>query len=175
MRQSAGMCPLGSAVILLLVALLAGCAGLGERRDSPAEIIDPGGEAVEPGGATVEPGGATVGPGGQGASGTGPVNADPAHAGDAPPRQTTGGNPADSARSGLVAQALAARVSGNSSRAIALLERAQRIDPDNGRLYLELARTHYAAGNAAQGRATAERGLLYCRHTECAELRALMP
>ncbi|MFN2287639.1 MAG: tetratricopeptide repeat protein [Chromatocurvus sp.] len=168
MRQFAGMCPAGSAVILLLVTMLAGCAGLGEGRDSPAEIVDPSGEVVEPGGEIVEPGG-------PGASGTGPVESDPAPAAGVPPRQTTGGTLADSARSSLVAQALAARASGNSSRAIALLERAQRIDPDNGRLYLELARTHYAAGNAAQGRATAERGLLYCQHTECAELRALMP
>lgn len=161
MRQFAGMCPVGSAVILLLATMLAGCTGLGERRDSPAEIIDRGGEAVEAGGPR--------------APGAGSLKSDPAPAGDAPPRQTIGVTPADSARSSLVAEALAARAAGDSSRAIALLERAQRIDPDNGRLYLELARTHYAAGNAAQGRATAERGLLYCQHTECAELRALMP
>lgn len=160
MRQFAGMCQMGGVMILLLVTMLAGCAGPGERRDGPAEIIDPSGEAVEPDGPR--------------ASGTAPAEPDPASAAGVPQRQTTGGTPADSARSSLVVAALDARASGDSPRAIALLERAQRIDPDNGRLYLELARTHYEAGNAAQGRATAERGLLYCRHDECAELRALM-
>jgi hypothetical protein len=74
----------------------------------------------------------------------------------------------------LLARALAARGRGDYGAALALLERAQRIDPDSGELYLELARTHAAAGNGTQARAIAERGLLYCRGSECAALDALL-
>ncbi|MEQ8517083.1 MAG: tetratricopeptide repeat protein, partial [Chromatocurvus sp.] len=108
------------------------------------------------------------------AAGTGPGRSDPAPADPAPPRESKQEPPSGDARSSLMLAALRARSAGDSSRAIALLERAQRIDPDNGQLYLELARTHFAAGNTAQGRAMAERGLLYCRREECAALRALI-
>ena len=58
--------------------------------------------------------------------------------------------------------------------ALALLERAQRIDPESGEIYLQLARTHRARGDVDQARATAERGMLFCSGSaQCSALRAL--
>ena len=71
-------------------------------------------------------------------------------------------------------KATAARSRGDYEQALALLERAQRIDPDSGEIYLELARTYAAKGDDASARATAERGLLYCRDDECAQLKAFI-
>ena len=79
---------------------------------------------------------------------------------------------ASNAYGGLVDKATAARSRGDYEQALALLERAQRIDPDSGEIYLELARTYTAKGDDASARATAERGLLYCRDDECAQLKA---
>ena len=42
--------------------------------------------------------------------------------------------------------------------ALALLERAQRIDPDSAQIYLAMARTHEASGDGSQARATANAG-----------------
>ena len=62
---------------------------------------------------------------------------------------------------------------GDYEQALALLERAQRIDPNSADIYLALAETHRARGDATQARATAERGLLYCAsRTQCDALRA---
>lgn len=73
----------------------------------------------------------------------------------------------------LVKKAEQARARGDYEQALALLERAQRIDPESGEIYLQLAQTHRARGDMAQARATAERGLLYCvGKTECDALRA---
>jgi tetratricopeptide (TPR) repeat protein len=73
-----------------------------------------------------------------------------------------------------VQQAQQARARGDYEQALALLERAQRIDPESGEIYLELARTHQAKGDRAQARATAERGMLYCRGSaQCDALRSL--
>jgi len=75
---------------------------------------------------------------------------------------------------GLLGKARAASAQGDYDGAIALLERAQRIDPDSAELYLELARTYIAQGRTDQARATASRGTLYCRSAaECAALRDL--
>ncbi len=79
---------------------------------------------------------------------------------------------ASNAYGGLVEKASEARSRGDYEQALALLERAQRIDPDSGEIYLELARTYSAQGENAKARATAERGLLYCRGDECAQLKA---
>lgn len=81
---------------------------------------------------------------------------------------------ATNAYGGLVDKATAARSRGDYEQALALLERAQRIDPDSGEIYLELARTYAAKGDDASARATAERGLLYCRDDECAQLKAFI-
>ena len=67
-----------------------------------------------------------------------------------------------------------ARRAGDLAYAHELLVRAQRIDPRNGAVYLELARLHRARGEAEQARAMAERGLLYCRDRNCARLRAFL-
>ena len=84
--------------------------------------------------------------------------------------------PASSAASAPYAELLqragAAREAGDYEQALALLERAQRIDPDSADIYLALAETHRAGGNPEQARATAERGLLYCRGSaQCGALR----
>ncbi|AQA17005.1 hypothetical protein BST95_01025 [Halioglobus japonicus] len=62
----------------------------------------------------------------------------------------------------LIDRAVQARSSGDADRALGYLQRAQRIDPDDAEIYLELARTHAVLGNTAQAKAVAERGLLYC-------------
>ena len=73
----------------------------------------------------------------------------------APPTATAAWQP-------LLAKAEQATQRGDYEEALALLERAQRIEPNSGEVYLCMARTHYARGDSAQARATAERGLLYC-------------
>lgn len=81
--------------------------------------------------------------------------------------------PATGAHSGLLLKAKNARIQGDYDESLAYLQRAQRIDPDNAEIYLGMAQTHAAAGNSAQARATAERGLLYCSgSSQCAALRA---
>jgi hypothetical protein len=73
----------------------------------------------------------------------------------------------------LVKRAGDARIAGEYDQALALLERAQRIDPGSADIYLALAETHRARGDLSQARATAERGLLYCGSTaQCDALRA---
>jgi tetratricopeptide (TPR) repeat protein len=73
----------------------------------------------------------------------------------------------------LLAQAGQAAGRGDYEQALALLERAQRIDPDSAEVYLEMAKTHAARGDTVQARAVAERGLLYCSSaSQCAALRA---
>ncbi len=75
----------------------------------------------------------------------------------------------------LVEKAEQARLRGDIEQALALLERAQRIDPESAEIYLQLASTHQARGDMAQARATAERGMLFCRGAaECNALRAFL-
>jgi len=89
----------------------------------------------------------------------------------APPRPTTPS--ADAALQPLLAKAGQAAQRGDYEQALALLERAQRIGPDSAQVYLGMAQTHRARGDAAQARATAERGLLYCTtDAQCNALRA---
>ena len=74
----------------------------------------------------------------------------------------------------LLERAESARGRGEYQQALALLERAQRIEPGSARIYLDLALTHVARGDPQQAKATAERGMLYCSAaTECEALRAL--
>ncbi len=74
----------------------------------------------------------------------------------------------------LLARADQAARSGDYEQALALLERAQRIAPRSGEVYLQLARTHRARGDEEQAQAAAERGLLYCNgEAQCAALRSL--
>ncbi len=75
----------------------------------------------------------------------------------------------------LLARAETASSRGDYEQALALLERAQRIDPDNAAIYLDLARTHAARGDQRQAAAVAERGLLYCLdQVQCDALREFL-
>lgn len=125
--------------------LLTACASQPGNRQSPARISTPTGEAV---------GSATVAP-------------EPA---PAPTSVPTG----EKARGTLLAQAREAQDSGNGATAIALLERALRLDPTDGALYLELARAQAETGRMERARATAERGLLYCSGEDCRALQRLL-
>lgn len=79
-----------------------------------------------------------------------------------------------SAAAGLLDKAQAASAQGDYEQALALLERAQRIDPNSAQVYLQLARVYAAQGQTEKARDTASRGTLYCRdERECASLRAL--
>jgi Flp pilus assembly protein TadD len=80
----------------------------------------------------------------------------------------------DAAYAQLLERAGSARSRGEYQQALALLERAQRIEPASPRIYLDLAATHKARGDLQQAKAAAERGMLYCRvKSECDALRAL--
>ena len=77
--------------------------------------------------------------------------------------------------SALVVEAQEARAAGDYARSAALLERAQRLEPSEPVLYLELAKTYSLSGNETQAKAMAERGLLYCTRPElCARLRSYL-
>lgn len=90
----------------------------------------------------------------------------------APPPATDPGM--TSATAGLLNKANTASSQGDYEQALALLERAQRIDPNSAEVYLQLARVYAAQGHADKARDTASRGTLYCRdERECAALRAL--
>ena len=98
---------------------------------------------------------------------------DPAPQPPAPKPESPPPESATSANNALLARAEEARSEGDYDRALAYLERAQRIDPDDAGVYLALAQTHDAAGNSSQAKAVAERGLLYCQQQKlCDALRA---
>jgi tetratricopeptide (TPR) repeat protein len=81
--------------------------------------------------------------------------------------------PASAAYRPLLEKATRAREQGDYEQALALLERAQRIDADSAEIYLAMAQTHSERGDVGQARAVAERGLLYCRSSrQCDALRA---
>ena len=84
-----------------------------------------------------------------------------------PPQPSTSG-----AWQPLLQKAQQAAARGDYEQALALLERAQRIEPAAGVIYLEQAQVHQARGDMAQARSTAERGLLYCNSSQqCDALR----
>jgi len=97
----------------------------------------------------------------------------PPRAPQPPPPARPASPSASAAWQPLLAKAEQATQRGDYEQALALLERAQRIDPDSGEVYLSMAKTHQAKGDAVQARIMAERGLLYCT-TEalCNALRA---
>ena len=110
-----------------------------------------------------------------------PVDKAPPHTTVTPPPPATTPQPASRPREPsaskayqpLLAKADQAAGRGDYEQALALLERAQRIDPDSAEIYLAMARTHQASGDLSQASATAERGLLYCNgRAQCDALRA---
>jgi tetratricopeptide (TPR) repeat protein len=111
-----------------------------------------------------------------------PVEDEPTYAPVTPPATRTQTTPAppdpntSSAYAGLVDKADQASGRGDYEQALALLERAQRIDPDSGEIYLNLAKTYRAKGDETLAAATAERGLLYCQNrSQCDALRSYLP
>ncbi len=71
----------------------------------------------------------------------------------------------------LLEEARSLRREGDMAGCFARLERALRIAPQYAPVYLELARSHSAAGNDTRAVASAERGLLYCGGADCRALR----
>ena len=75
----------------------------------------------------------------------------------------------------LLDKASQASADGDYEQALALLERAQRIEPASAEIYVAMARTHRARGDTEQARAVAERGMLYCGGAQCDALRVFIP
>ena len=101
-----------------------------------------------------------------------PAAPGPAPAPEAPPARDPG---VAAAYKPLLEKAETAAARGDYEQALTLLERAQRIAPNNAEVYLAMARTHASSGDPARARATAERGLLYCRGgAACDELRSYL-
>jgi tetratricopeptide (TPR) repeat protein len=126
------------------ILLLAGCGTIGQSPGTgPAPIEGPGSTEVTEPETAVQP----VPP-------------------EAPPEPVT------SAVRNLMDRAESATGNGDFEQAIALLERAQRIDADSGEIYLALAKTYMAKGDVGMASAAAERGMLYCRGSlQCGALR----
>ena len=100
----------------------------------------------------------------------------PARVPEAPPPPQRSAPPAGAALQPLLVKAGQATERGDYDQALVLLERAQRIDPGSADVYLGMAQTLRARGDAQQARATAERGLLYClTDAQCNALRAYLP
>ncbi|MEE4299977.1 MAG: tetratricopeptide repeat protein [Pseudomonadales bacterium] len=114
---------------LALAALLAGCA-------------------ATPG--TTTPGGAGELP---------PPEAPPPDVPDAAPPQTEApARPAPSVSLALRTESARAAASGNTSRAMDLLERAIRIEPDRAELWFDLAELHLSQGDALGAGRLVEKG-----------------
>ncbi|MCB1688927.1 MAG: tetratricopeptide repeat protein [Halioglobus sp.] len=132
--------------VLLMMALLAACS----------TTTQPGGQPAPP---VAKPQAPVI------------VAPPPATEHQTPPRPAT--HSASAAWQPLLAKAELASERGDYEQALALLERAQRIDPDSAEVYLGIARTQLAKGDVGQARAMAERGLLYCSSDSvCSALRA---
>lgn len=133
-------------IVLLTLLFLSACSGLTRTGGEPAPVEDRPAETV---------------------------TAPPAPKTPPPETHRPASPSASSAWRPLLAEADQCVGRGDYERALALLERAQRIDPDSAEVYLGMARTHAARGDTAQARAVAERGLLYCSSTsQCEALRA---
>lgn len=159
MKASTGL------TLTLLVTMLSGCSVYGimpgsgpARPPAPSYPSYPSEPEPEPEPDTLPPD--------SGAPSSAPVVVPPE---SRSPEPDTGSSANDS----LVGRANAAVAEGNYERALALLERAQRIDPTDASIYLALARTYTAKGDTGRAKTTAERGLLYCRSSaQCDQLRA---
>jgi len=94
----------------------------------------------------------------------------PEPAPQSPPSGRTAQQPT-SASNSLIAQGRRARLDGDFERADGLLQRAQRVEPRNAAVYLELSRLYRDRGDPEAAAHVAERGLLYCYGATCEELR----
>lgn len=136
-----------SLLLATLLLALHGCTLLPEGRDAPAPVETRDGRPPAP---------------------DAPQPAPPAERAPAEPNAVQAYGP-------LLARAETATRAGDYDQALGLLERAQRIDPDSAEVYLHLARTYASQGRQDRARATAERGLLYCRsQRECDALREFL-
>ena len=131
---------------LAIALLLAACSGQPPRTDGSVPV-EKQPEYTEPG--------------------SEPTPASPA----SPSRESS----ASAAYQPLLDKANRASAEGDYEQALALLERAQRIEPDSADIYVAMARTHRASGDVGQARAVAERGMLYCGGAQCEALRAFIP
>ena len=129
---------------LIAALALAGCT-----LTRPAPFAPPPGVATSPGG-SAQPQPGTPAPG----SGE-VVPAPPERPSVPPPRQFRLG----AASGALVSQAHAQAASGDYGQAAATLERAQRIEPDNPLLWIELGGVRLAENNAAQADAMGRKAL----------------
>ena len=102
---------------------------------------------------------------------SGPQPAPPAevHKTSPPPAPVDRGT--ESASGLLIEDARAAREAGDYADAAVLLQRAQRIDSRDARIYLEYAKLYMVQGEPSEARAMAERGLAYCNGSVCKALR----
>ncbi|MFV0476865.1 MAG: tetratricopeptide repeat protein [Parahaliea sp.] len=143
--------------LLVWLAVLAGCSVYSVPGSKPAPVEDRTEKSSDETRTTVEP------------------RATPETTSPTYPQQTLPPDPnASNAYGGLLVRAEQAAQGGDYEQALALLERAQRIDPDSAEVYLALAQTYAAKGDNSRARATAERGMLYCRSdSECNKLRQL--
>ena len=129
---------------LIAVLTLAGCT-----LTRPAPFTPPPPAAAAPSG-SAQPQPGTPAPG----SGE-VVPAQPERPAGPPPRQFRLG----AAASALVTQAHGQAASGEYAQAAATLERAQRIEPDNPLLWIELGRVRLSENNAAQADAMGRKAL----------------
>jgi len=84
--------------------------------------------------------------------------------------------PVSSAAQSLMDKAEGYAGQGDFDQALALLERAQRIDPNSGEVYLALVKVYTKKGDSDMASATAQRGMLYCSGSaQCNALRAYTP
>ena len=89
-----------------------------------------------------------------------------------PPPESREDRVPNNASLSLIDQGRQARLAGDYERADGLLQRAQRVQPRNARVYLELSMLYRDRGDAQAARHVAERGLLFCEDAVCAQLRA---
>jgi tetratricopeptide (TPR) repeat protein len=128
---------------LISLVLLAGCTLTRPAPFAPPAAAPPPSGSAQPQPGIQAPGSAAVPPA------TAERPAPP------PPRQFRLG----AAASSLVTQAHAQAASGDYGQAAATLERAQRIEPDNPLLWIELGRVRLAENNAAQADAMGRKAL----------------
>jgi tetratricopeptide (TPR) repeat protein len=131
------------ACALISLGFLAGCTLTRPAPFAPPPATPPPSGSAQPQPGIPAPGGTAVAP------------APAERPAPPPPRQFKLG----AAASSLVAQAHAQSASGDFGQAAVTLERAQRIEPDNPLLWIELGRVRLAENNAVQADAMGRKAL----------------